>query len=52
MNYMFLDEYVAQYGFDNATGIDDIKTAMKVNQIGKDKENEALRNDICGAVAP
>ena len=39
MNYKELDEYIAKYGNDNKTGIEDIKIAMKVNAIRKDKEN-------------
>lgn len=34
-----LDEYVSKYGFDNETGIEDIKIAMAVNKTRKDKEN-------------
>lgn len=39
MTYIELDEFVAEYGFDNETGIDDMKIAMTVNKIRKDKEN-------------
>lgn len=37
MNYKELDEYIAKYGNDNETGIEDISIAMNVNR--KDKEN-------------
>lgn len=36
MNYKELDEYIAKYGNDNETGIEDIAIAMNVR---KDKEN-------------
>lgn len=39
MSLKELDEYVSKYGFDNETGIDDMKIAMAVNKIRKDKEN-------------
>lgn len=39
MDFHALDEYVSKYGFDNETGIDDMKIAMAVNKIRKDKEN-------------
>ena len=39
MNYKELDEYIAKYGNDNKTGIEDISIAMNVNAIRKDKEN-------------
>ena len=38
MNYKELDEYIAKYGNDNETGIEDISIAMQVNSIRKDKE--------------
>ena len=38
MDLKELDEYVAKYGFDNKTGIDDMQTAITVNKIRKDKE--------------
>lgn len=34
-----MDEYIAKYGNDNETGIEEIKIAMNVNAIRKDKEN-------------
>lgn len=43
-----LDEFVAEYGFDNNTGIDDLKIAMNVARIRKNKEiknGNTLRND-------
>lgn len=40
MNYKDLDEYVADYGFDNQTGIDDLETAMHVNRMRKDRQRE------------
>lgn len=39
MNYKEMDEYIAKYGNDNKTGIEDISIAMSVNAIRKDKEN-------------
>ncbi len=39
MNLKELDEYVSKYGFDNETGIENMKIAMTVNKIRKDKEN-------------
>ena len=38
MNYKELDEYIAKYGNDNETGIEDITIAMNVNKIRKEKE--------------
>lgn len=40
MDLKALDEYVSKYGFDNETGIDDMKIAMTVNKIRKDREND------------
>lgn len=34
-----MDEYIAKYGNDNETFIEDISIAMNVNAIRKDKEN-------------
>lgn len=49
MNYKELDEYIAKYGNDNETGIEDITIAMNVNAIRKDKENgDNIRNDRTG----
>ena len=39
MNYKELDEYIAKYGNDNETGIEDITIAMNVNAIRKGQEN-------------
>lgn len=39
MDYKELDEYIAKYGFDNDTGIDNMPVAMTVNKIRKDKDN-------------
>ncbi len=39
MDYKELDEYVAKYGFDNNTDIENMPIAMAVNKIRKDKEN-------------
>lgn len=33
-----LDEFVAEYGFDNKTDIEDIKVAMNVTRIRKERE--------------
>lgn len=38
MNYKEMDEYIAKYGKNNETGIEDIAIAMNVNAIRKDKE--------------
>lgn len=38
MNYKEMDEYIAKYGNDNKTGIEDITIAMTVNAIKKEKE--------------
>jgi len=35
-----LDEYVAKYGFNDTTDIDDINVAMFVNAKRKEKEND------------
>ena len=35
-----LDEYIAKYGFNDKTDIDDMRTAMFVNAKRKDRENE------------
>lgn len=39
MNYKEMDEYIAKYGNDNETGIEDIAIAMNVNSIRKGKDN-------------
>ena len=39
MNYKEMNEYIAKYGNDNETGIENISIAMNVNAIRKDKEN-------------
>lgn len=39
MDYKELDEYVAKYGFDNNTDIENMSVAMAVNKNRKDKEN-------------
>ena len=50
MNYKELDEYIAKYGNDNETGIEDISIAMDVNKIRKDKEYvNNIRNDRTGS---
>lgn len=40
MNYQQLDEYVAEYGLNNETDIDNMQIAIAVNKIRKDKEND------------
>lgn len=39
MDLQALDEYVSKYGFDNKTEIENMKIAMMVNKIRKEKEN-------------
>lgn len=53
MSLKELDEYVSKYGFDNETGIDDMKIAMTVNKIRKDNEygRNAIRNVISNSNA-
>lgn len=35
-----LDEYIAKYGFNDTTGIDNMRVAMFVNAKRKDREND------------
>ena len=35
-----MDEYVAEYGFENTTVIENLKIAMFVNKRRKDREKE------------
>lgn len=39
MTIQELDEFVANYGFDNETDIEDMQVAMNVTRIRKDREN-------------
>ena len=39
-----LDEYILKYGYNDTTGIDDMRVAMFVNKKRKDKENDIYRN--------
>lgn len=48
-----LDEFVALYGFDNKTEIEDMKVAMDVTRIRKERETRNgnnIRNDRTGAI--
>lgn len=44
MDFKELDEYIAKYGFDNDTDIDNMPVAMRVNKIRQDIEN--ILNEI------